>query len=59
MPEIDEFIDEAPADSTAPIYETRYPNRRPPAPARSTHALGPVSLDLGAFRPIGSWRAQR
>jgi hypothetical protein len=59
MPPVDEYIDEAPADSALPIYESRYPDRKPPALARSTRLVGPISFDLGAIRPIGAWRARR
>jgi hypothetical protein len=59
MPPPDEYIDEAPADSALPTYESKYPDRRPPAPTRSKRVVGAVSFDPGATRPIGSWRARR
>ena len=59
MPEIQEYIDEAPADSTAPIYESRYPDRNPPPPTKSTRTDGWVAFDPTAFRPIGSRKARR
>jgi hypothetical protein len=59
MPPIDEYIDEAPADSVVPIYETRWPARKPAPPARSTRLVGAISFDPGAIRPIGAWRARR
>ena len=59
MPPIDEYIDEAPADSTVPVFESKYPDRNPPPPAKSTRTDGWVAFDPTAFRPIGSRKARR
>ena len=60
MPGINEFIEEAPADSTVPLYKSKYPNRpSPPSGLPRRSGSGEVLFDPGAQRPIGSRRAWR